>query len=284
MNRITEVRETTGASRRICAVILTYNAEADVIRCLDAVNTQTCPLDRILIVDNHSTDGTSEILLEAQQRLLNLDVITTDENLGPAGGFYVGIKAAFEASFDLLWLLDDDSLPFPSCLQHLMAAVDTRRDTIAWPWVEDEFGREKWGYPAWKGALVPRQIVEIGGLPNREFFWGVEDTEYFQHRLHGTLGFKPTLVKDARLRYTSSNRRKHAPWHYYYRTRNTLHYRLRLQRLRQWRKLASGLGIFWIRAIVKEDQKLLKSWYMVQGAYDAFRGRLGKTLDPTDSR
>ena len=42
------------------------------------------------------------------------------ENLGGAGGFRAGMKAAYDAGFDRIWLVDDDVVPAPDCLTVLL--------------------------------------------------------------------------------------------------------------------------------------------------------------------
>ncbi len=48
----------------IAAVVVTYNRKELLIECLDALMNQTYPLDGIYIIDNASSDGTPELLLE----------------------------------------------------------------------------------------------------------------------------------------------------------------------------------------------------------------------------
>ena len=47
---------------RVCAVVVTYNRVELLRECLTALESQTRPVDRILVVDNKSTDGTPEIV------------------------------------------------------------------------------------------------------------------------------------------------------------------------------------------------------------------------------
>ena len=47
---------------RVCAVVVTYNRSALLREALVALGAQTRPVDRILVVDNASTDGTREIV------------------------------------------------------------------------------------------------------------------------------------------------------------------------------------------------------------------------------
>jgi GT2 family glycosyltransferase len=130
---------------KTAAVVVTYNRQALLGQCLDALLGQSHPLDAIVIIDNCSTDGTYEALLSrdliapiAQPRDAPSDSVKViplatcpgrnvemryarmPENTGGAGGFHEGIKRAVEAKFDWLWLMDDDLLPTPEALQALM--------------------------------------------------------------------------------------------------------------------------------------------------------------------
>ena len=48
---------------------------------------------------------------------LPLQVIRSEENLGGAGGFHLGVRAAYDAGWDRIWLMDDDVVPAPDCLE-----------------------------------------------------------------------------------------------------------------------------------------------------------------------
>src|SRR4051812_1126737 len=69
----------TGAMR-ILAAIVTYNRMALLERCIDHVRAQTRSPDRLIVINNSSTDGTAE-MLEAK----GVDYLT-QPNLGSAGG------------------------------------------------------------------------------------------------------------------------------------------------------------------------------------------------------
>ncbi len=51
-----------------------------------------------------------------------LEVLTSNENIGSAGGYALGLHAAIEASHEYLWLLDDDNLPQKNSLSSLLDA------------------------------------------------------------------------------------------------------------------------------------------------------------------
>ena len=58
-------------------VIVTYNRVELLKECLACVCGQTIPFSRVIVVDNHSTDGTAEFLAARE----DLDVIREPENL-----------------------------------------------------------------------------------------------------------------------------------------------------------------------------------------------------------
>lgn len=268
----------------VCAVVVTFNGLPRLARCLPALEAQGLGLGGILIVDNHSSDGTAEFLASSRLRLgSKLHVLRTEENLGPAGGFNVGMAWAFERGFDHVWPLDDDCVPEPGCVAALVAALGPSTHAIAWPRTVDEWGRETF-FPALRGVLVPRQVIAAAGLPRTDFFFGLEDTEYFSWRLVKQHGVASLRVAGAVVHYTAANPRKRAPWVYYYRPRNMVYYRIWIQgrkgRLTHARKLARGLAKLALRALLREDKKLQKLGFMCLGTWHGLLGRLGKTIDP----
>ncbi len=104
---------------RVIAVVVTWNRRGLLEESLAALRDQTHPLSQIVVVDNDSTDGTSELLDESYQ---HLDVVHLTENTGGAGGFAVGIERALTHDPHLIWLLDDDTVPTPTAAEQLVKA------------------------------------------------------------------------------------------------------------------------------------------------------------------
>ena len=76
----------------VAAVIVTYNRKNELCKNLKKVYEQTISLDRVIVVDNCSTDGTENYLVEQGYfSISNFEYIKTEENIGGAGGFYTGI-------------------------------------------------------------------------------------------------------------------------------------------------------------------------------------------------
>ncbi len=116
---------------RIAAVVVTYNRKRLLGECLDSLLGQSRPLDALYIIDNASTDGTYEYLLDrglvpSTGRTLEVHYVRMPENTGGAGGFAEGMARAAGAGFDWLWLMDDDILAAPEAL----AALVRRKESL----------------------------------------------------------------------------------------------------------------------------------------------------------
>jgi rhamnopyranosyl-N-acetylglucosaminyl-diphospho-decaprenol beta-1,3/1,4-galactofuranosyltransferase len=176
----------------VIAVVVTYNRQFLLEQCIDALKKQTCKIDKILVINNGSTDKT-EAWLQSQPGI----EFITQQNLGGAGGFYTGIKTAFEKSFDWIWLMDDDGYPKEDALEKLLAgnpeplmlhncAVISKEDKKTFVWKTkhyktiDDVDKKiimDVSHP-FNGTLLHRKIVEKVGLPKPGLFiWG-DETEY----------------------------------------------------------------------------------------------------------
>lgn len=108
---------------KICAVVVTYNRKEMLLRCMEAILNQSVKIDKLIIVDNNSTDGTEKLLRE--QPYFNNQVICyrrLAENIGGAGGFHEGMKIARDMNSDWIWIMDDDVIPQRDCLEALLEA------------------------------------------------------------------------------------------------------------------------------------------------------------------
>ena len=207
----------------VCAVVVTYNRKELLTGCLDALLAQSHAVDRIVVIDNASTDGTSQHLAEngyLSDRRIEHFVLA--ENGGGAAGFHEGFKRALEAGANWIWAMDDDGLPHAECLQHLLSAgpaagqfrgpvvlareqmSDDANDRLAFAGAAetprgrvllatrrdiDEHARDGVlaGYAcAFNGVLIQRTAASRIGLPKKEFFiWGDEWDYIFRAQKQG---------------------------------------------------------------------------------------------------
>src|SRR3954466_6009822 len=99
-----------------CAVV-THNRRELLVRCLEAIAAQTWPVDRLLVVDNASTDGTYERLADLA---LSAEYLRIERNGGGAEGFHYAVRAGLDSGADWIWLMDDDCRPEPDALKRLL--------------------------------------------------------------------------------------------------------------------------------------------------------------------
>jgi rhamnopyranosyl-N-acetylglucosaminyl-diphospho-decaprenol beta-1,3/1,4-galactofuranosyltransferase len=103
----------------VAAVVVTWNRRDLLCEALTAVLGQTRPPDRVIVVDNASTDGTAALVCA---QFPAADLVSLPQNTGGAGGFAYGIALAQAAGAGLAWLMDDDTVPEPGALASLLDA------------------------------------------------------------------------------------------------------------------------------------------------------------------
>ena len=108
------------SSPSVCAVIVTFNRKRVLVDCLSALIAGVRQPDKIVVVDNASTDGTANLVREKFPGVL---VVRLGENRGCAGGFKAGIQAALLSGCSLIWLMDDDHVARPDTLLRLSEAA-----------------------------------------------------------------------------------------------------------------------------------------------------------------
>ena len=110
---------------KIVAGIVTYNRKKLLLECLNAVLAQSFPVDKIILIDNASTDGTYEELVE-KGFLTNSKIIyeKMENNTGGSGGFHKIFSEASKIECDWVWIMDDDTIPSENCLENLVKALN----------------------------------------------------------------------------------------------------------------------------------------------------------------
>jgi glycosyltransferase involved in cell wall biosynthesis len=196
---------------RVVAVVVTYNRKQLLVDCLEALARQTHPVDRVVLVDNASSDGTEEhVRAGGVADRIRIDYLRLARNGGGAEGFHHGVRAALDGDHDWMWLMDDDCEPRGDCLERLLASEPAARpDTaVVAPVVRgagDELlpinrgsVRPRWfvaplqqappeahdepatpiDFCSFVGPLVRTEAARGIGLPMREMFIRFEDVEY----------------------------------------------------------------------------------------------------------
>lgn len=97
---------------RYGSIVVTFNRKKLLLEALNSLLNQTVAPSKIILIDNHSTDGTKQML--AEHHLLDhplIDYRYLEQNIGGAGGFARGMQIA-KADPDLEWvsMSDDDAI------------------------------------------------------------------------------------------------------------------------------------------------------------------------------
>ena len=108
----------------VTVVIVTRNRCALLLESLAAVSDQARPPNSVIVVDNASTD---ETVASVRAKFPEVRIAELPCNTGGAGGFAYGLALALAGGADLIWLMDDDTIPAPEALA---ALLDARR---RWP-------------------------------------------------------------------------------------------------------------------------------------------------------
>ena len=113
----------TSGQPRVAAVVVTYNRRDLLLESLAAVHGQTRPPDAVIVVDNASADDTAAAV---RKNYPAVQLAELARNTGGAGGFAYGMALALAGGADLIWLLDDDTVPEPGALAALLDASGHR--------------------------------------------------------------------------------------------------------------------------------------------------------------
>lgn len=303
----------------VASVTVAYNSAHVLPRQMEALLRQTRPIQELIVVDNGSTDGTTDLLAE---RYPQVTVLRMSENLGIGGALAAGMTyAALEKEHGWVWTFDSDSIPNDDALDALLDAVKslgreggevgivaavpvhretgTRYEPLLW---RDGFAKpsaELLRQAIWfadlvisSGCMVRRDVVEKVGVPRADFFIDFVDFEYcLRARSHG---YKIAVITRAKLAHEIGNTRKirwpgysrlwldHAPLREYYMSRN-------LAYAAWWLYPSRAVKRFAIRYLARHaggvllfgSHKLACLMKMAQGLWDGRRATLGIRFRPS---
>lgn len=107
--------------QKLFVIILNYNGWQDTLECVQSV--ENCEYEDLVtvVVDNASTDGSYEILLDRLSP--NVVLLRSETNIGYAGGNNIGIRYAQENGADFICVLNNDTVveaaAFSKCVAFL---------------------------------------------------------------------------------------------------------------------------------------------------------------------
>lgn len=121
--------------KKTLIIIPTFNESMNVESLIQKINEQNIDLD-ILVVDDDSPDGTSDIIFEMQKVIPNLKLITKTEDKGFAKAYITGFNYAINNNYDIVVQMDADGSHQPKFLKEMLNATKVSDYVIGSRWVK----------------------------------------------------------------------------------------------------------------------------------------------------
>ncbi len=199
---------------RVIAVVVTYNRQQLLLEALAAVHAQSRAADAVIVVDNASTDDTAAAV---RRHYPSVQLAELARNTGGAGGFACGMALALDGAADLVWLMDDDTVPEPDALRAMLDAraryparppalvasrvlwTDGRAHPMNTPRIKpfatraERLDAEAAGCLPIRSASFVSVLVDAGvcrqrGLPQADYFLWNDDFEFTTRLVRGNTG------------------------------------------------------------------------------------------------
>lgn len=283
----------------VVAVVVAYNRRDLLSDALDALARQTRSLDAVLVVDNASDDDSAAV---AREHPVGARVVGLPRNTGGAGGFAAGMAHAVEAmEADLVWLMDDDTIPTPTALAELLRARDDHEGPVAllgsrvvWHDGRDhpmntprsrpgasrserdraaDVGGMAVRSSSFVSMLVDARAIRYFGLPVADYFIWNDDFEFSCRLLrHGTGLFVPASVVEHRTKAFGSTDADPGE-RFYYEVRNKVWMFRRSAALSPAERILYGGATLrrWVRTIVRSSDRGLLRREGTRGLLDGIR-------------
>lgn|SRR6185312_15963568 len=145
----------------ISVIIVSYNVREYLCNCIDSLLMQEGVRTEIIVVDNHSSDDTKEVIAN---KYPSVKFIANSDNKGFSAANNQGIKTA---SGEIILLLNPDTeVPDPSALEEIKKYMDANPDiAIMAPRLlntDGSFQPSFWEYKPVEDTLL--QLIGAGGL------------------------------------------------------------------------------------------------------------------------
>ena len=301
----------------LTAVIVTYNRRELLSQNIEILLKQTMTVDSIIIVDNCSSDGTYEYLKNCGWTTEPFLYLKTETNIGGAGGFYTGVKAAYEAGADWIVLMDDDGrMADEHTMEILYRAARKLYDenrgerklfvnalvqkgellsfkidhmyTVVEAMMAAKNGLIEGAANPFNGTLISRELVSDIGYPKKEFFIKGDEVDYKQRALDAG-AYVGTVTEAKYIHPRPETVEKtvlgvkvpffvEAPWKEYYAARNFTY----MYKLQEWYKgILFELIFVKLLAVISLKCKKMETIKMLfKGVYDGWKGNLGVKVKP----
>ncbi|MDR6736856.1 glycosyltransferase family 2 protein [Sphingobacterium sp. 2149] len=177
---------------KILSIIVSYNFEPWIHKCLPSLVASTYPTD-ILVIDNNSADNTTQIIKENYP---TVRLIESTENLGFGKANNIGLEIILKEEYDYAFLVNQDAWVDRNCIANLIK-VNTDNIGIISPihhdgteatldhgfaeYTKDAITKNSYRICPFVNAafwLIPNTVIrKVGGFAPIFFHYG-EDKDY----------------------------------------------------------------------------------------------------------
>jgi len=109
---------------KVVAIVVTFNGIHWIDKCIGSLLESTIPLD-VLVVDNHSTDGTTDKIGSDYPQV---KVIDNKSNLGFGQANNIGFRRAIDMQADYVFLLNQDAWIEPDAIKVMVDHAEMNKD------------------------------------------------------------------------------------------------------------------------------------------------------------
>jgi GT2 family glycosyltransferase len=279
-------------SHLVTTIVANWNGRAYLDRCLASLAAQTCQSQRIILVDNGSTDGSADYV---RARYPQVQVIRLDRNAGFAGANNI---AMLQAASKYVVLLNNDAYAEPDWLARMVQVAESNSQIgmvackmlfadapgminsaglaldwagFCWDWrggepddcaetaIQESFG------PSGAAALYRKAMLDDIGLFDQDFFAYAEDADLNWRAQRA--GWRCLYAPTARVYHIASATAGEGS-----------HFKqFLLGRNKVWmfaKNLPGGRYLAWIIPLIAYDMIAVTYGLLARGDVSAVRGRL----------
>lgn len=304
-------------TKKVGVVIVSFNRLNYLKKTLKSLDNQTYPIDKIIIFDNNSSDGTVDYLVNNNfyEFEKNKDTernlyYASSENLGGSGGFSNAIGLAQTLDIDYIWVMDDDVCPEKDCLEILLAGMKYKNVEVAVParygenyqdelcieynlsnpfkkkkkFIKEPFDKDYYFIDdmTFEGPIMTKEISKKVGRPDDSYFIFYDDSDYARKLLEFS---KILYIRNAKLerqiaQHISDDNTEFL-WRDYYYNRNLLLFYKRFGK--NWvYKFFGPLVLLLVQSvrILKKKNAISNFKKFLKAWVDGVVGKRGKVISP----
>lgn len=239
-------------NNKVCCVVVTYNRLEKLKKTIQSFDNQSVYPERLIIVDNCSTDETYDYLekIKANTKAYPINVIHLKKNTGGAGGYYAGISEAIKCDCDWIHLSDDDAYLDKNLIKEFknltikendnvgaisgtvfehgkIAYMHRRKIKRGLFFIKEICSKEKdYGKDAFEinlfsyvGTFIKKEVINEIGNTKKDYFIWYDDTE---HSVRVQKKYKIICVPRIKIYHDCPVTTKKLTWKKYYAYRNRL--------------------------------------------------------------